>query len=125
MILLLDAHALLWTLSDADELERAARHAIDALTNDVLVSVASVWELEMKRASGRLRYEADLLDASVRAGFDVIPIIGSDALAAARLPPYHRDPFDRMLIAQAGRLGATVVSRDGAFDAYGVERLAA
>ena len=126
MILLLDAHALLWSVSDLARLDRDAMTAIRDPRNDVLVSAASIWELEIKRQSGKLRYEVELIDGAERAGFDVIPVLGVDTVHAARLPLHHRDPFDRMLVAQARRLGATLVSRDTVFDAYsGVERLAA
>jgi len=125
VILLLDAHALLWSLSEVDSLDQGARSAIEDTLNEVLVSAASIWELEMKRANGKLRFEADLIVDSERAGFDVLAILAADAAVAARLPTHHRDPFDRMLIAQAQRLSATIVSRDHVFDAYGVERLPA
>jgi PIN domain nuclease of toxin-antitoxin system len=125
VILLLDAHALLWTLDDVAELDPGATAAIEDTHNDVVVSTASIWELEIKRASGRLRFDADLVVEAERAGFSVITIGAADATSAARLPAHHRDPFDRMLVAQARRLGATIVSRDRAFDAYGIDRLAA
>jgi PIN domain nuclease of toxin-antitoxin system len=125
VILLLDAHALLWSLSDVQELDPGASEAIQDPMNEVLVSAASIWELEIKRANAKLQYDADLVVDAGRAGFDVLPISAADAIAAARLPAHHRDPFDRMLVAQARRLGATVVSRDRAFDAYNVERLPA
>jgi PIN domain nuclease of toxin-antitoxin system len=125
VILLLDAHALLWSLSEVDSLDQGARSAIEDTLNEVLISAASIWELEIKRANGKLRFEADLIVDSARAGFDVLPISASDATLAARLPMHHRDPFDRMLIAQAQRLSATIVSRDHVFDQYGAERLPA
>ena len=125
MILLLDAHTVVWWLSDPARLNGAAHAAIADAGNDALVSAASVWELEIKRAAGKLTIEGDLLSELGRNQLDVIPILGVDAIAAARLPLLHRDPFDRMLIAQGVRLDATVVSRDTAFDAYGIDRLAA
>lgn len=123
MILILDAHALLWSLSDVQELDPRATGAIRDTMNDILVSAASIWELEIKRANGKIRFDADLIVDAGRAGFDVIPISAAEATAAARLPTHHRDPFDRMLVAQAQRVGATIVSRDRAFDPYGVPRL--
>ena len=125
MILLLDAHALLWWLVDDPALERAARASIADPANDVLVSAATVWELEIKRAMGKLDAPADLLQVLDAEAFDCLPILGEDAVQAARLPMHHRDPFDRMLLAQAIRLDAVVVSRDIAFSAYDVAVLKA
>jgi len=125
VILLLDAHAVLWWLADDRALDPAARSAIADPTNDVLVSAASIWEIEIKRALGKLDAPADLVAAVEEAGFDVLPITGEDAARAGTLPPHHRDPFDRMLIAQADRVGAIVVSRDAAFMAYGLDVLEA
>ena len=125
MILLLDAHAVLWWLADDPTLDAAARSAIRDPTNDVLVSAASIWEIEIKRALGKLIAPSGLVAAVQETGFDVLPITGPDAERAGMLPAYHRDPFDRMLVAQADRVGAIVVSRDAAFLAYGIDVLGA
>ncbi|MGK2852280.1 MAG: type II toxin-antitoxin system VapC family toxin [Candidatus Limnocylindrales bacterium] len=125
MILLLDAHALLWWLADDDGLAPAARRAIADPTSDVLVSAATVWEIGIKRSLGKLDAPADVLGAIEAAGFDGLPVTLADGDAAASLPPHHRDPFDRMLVAQAMRLGAVLVSRDQAFAPYGVDVLTA
>ena len=125
MILLLDAHVVLWTVAEPSQLAPEARRAIEDPANDVIVSAASTWELEIKRASGRLRFDVDLIAELARLGIAVVPITADDAIDAGRLPLHHRDPFDRMLIAQTRRLGAVVVTRDPAFDRYEVDRLAA
>jgi PIN domain nuclease of toxin-antitoxin system len=125
VILLLDAHAVLWWLADDDTLDAQARAAIADPTNDVLVSAATVWEIAIKRASGKLDAPAGLTEVISRTGFDVLPITGSDGERAGELPPHHRDPFDRMLVAQANRLGALIVSRDAAFADYGLPVLRA
>jgi PIN domain nuclease of toxin-antitoxin system len=125
VILLLDAHALLWWLADDPMLSRSARAAIRDPANDILVSAGSVWEIEIKRALGKLRAPPGLLEAIDAADFDTLPITGADAERAGRLPPHHRDPFDRMLVAQALRLDAFVVSRDEQFLPYGVNVLSA
>jgi len=125
VILLLDAHAVLWWLADDPVLDPAARSAIADPTNDVLVSAASIWEIEIKRALGKLDAPTGLVAAVEEAGFGVLPITGPDAERAGTLPAHHRDPFDRMLVAQADRVGAIVVSRDAAFAAYGVDMLGA
>jgi PIN domain nuclease of toxin-antitoxin system len=121
VILLLDAHALLWWLADDPGLDADATRSIADPTNDVLVSAATVWEIEVKRAAGRLRIPAPLLDAIREGGMDTLPVTAVDAVTAADLPMHHGDPFDRMLVAQAQRLDALVVSRDRALHAYDVD----
>jgi PIN domain nuclease of toxin-antitoxin system len=125
MILLLDAHALLWWLADDASLAGDARAAIGASSNEVVVSAASVWEIEIKRALGKLLAPDGLVDAIDASAFSTLPITAVDAERAGQLPPHHRDPFDRMLVAQALRLGAIIVSRDTAFGPYGVGILTA
>ena len=125
MILLLDAHALLWWLADDPTLSRSAHAAIRDPMNDVLVSAGSIWEIEIKRAVGKLASPAGLLTAIEEADFETLPITGADAQRAALLPTHHRDPFDRMLVAQAKRLDAIIVSRGEQFAPYEVNVLAA
>ena len=125
MILLLDAHAILWAVSEPKSLAVDARSAIESAANDVVVSAGSIWELEIKQALGKIKLENDLLEELERVGFDMLAITAADATSAARLPLHHRDPFDRMLIAQARRLGAVVVTRDAMFDRYEVDILTA
>lgn len=125
MILLLDAHALLWWLADDATLQADARAAIASPANDVLVSAATVWEIEIKRALGKLKAPDGLVDAVEASGFQALPISLEDAERSGRLPPHHRDPFDRMLVAQAIRLDAVIVSRDDAFAPYGLDVLRA
>jgi PIN domain nuclease of toxin-antitoxin system len=125
VILLLDAHALLWWLADDPTLEAAARAAIASPANDVLVSAATVWEIEIKRALGKLEAPDGLVDAVEASAFQALPISLADAERAGRLPSHHRDPFDRMLVAQAIRLDAVIVSRDDSFAPYGLEVLPA
>lgn len=125
MILLLDAHAVLWALSGSRELRPATRAALEDPTNAVLVSAGTVWEIEIKRAAGRLEAPDELLQAMDVTGFSTLPITAADARRAARLPRHHTDPFDRMIVAQAERLDALIVSRDSALGAYGVELLPA
>jgi PIN domain nuclease of toxin-antitoxin system len=125
VILAVDAHALLWALHDHGELSDEARRALADPGNDVVVSAATIWEIEVKRAAGRLEAPSDLLETIEATHIGVLPITGADAVAAARLPLHHRDPFDRMLIAQALEIGAVIVSRDRAFAAYGVDQMLA
>jgi PIN domain nuclease of toxin-antitoxin system len=125
MILLVDAHALLWWLADDPQLDSAAARSIADPANDVLISAAMVWEIEVKRVAGRLGAPVDLLDAIQQSGMDTLPITALDAVTAAGLPMHHGDPFDRMLVAQARRLDALIVSRDRALHAYDVDVLPA
>jgi PIN domain nuclease of toxin-antitoxin system len=125
VILLLDANAVLWWFADDPGLDPAAHSSIADPTNDVLVSAATIWEIEIKRALGKLEAPTGLVAAVEETGFGVLPITGLDAERAGALPAHHRDPFDRMLVAQAERVGGIVVSRDTAFVAYGVDVLRA
>lgn len=123
MNLLLDTHALLWWLADSD-LTASALAAIADPDNVVLVSAISVWEIGIKRSLGKLAAPEGLIDAIDDSGFEPLPVSFSHARAAGDLPPHHRDPFDRMLIAQATSDGLHVVTRDVAFEDYDVEILA-
>ena len=124
MKLLLDSHAYLWWLADDAQLSADARRAIAAPTNAVLVSAATIWEIEIKRSLGRLDAGDANLVAEIGANdFGELPIRAFHAEEAAALPPHHGDPFDRMLIAQAHAEGLVCVTRDPVFDTYGVETL--
>jgi PIN domain nuclease of toxin-antitoxin system len=119
--LLLDTHVLLWWLSDDRKLLKNARDIIANPDNDVLVSSASAWEISIKAALGRLEIELDDLDSAVvRNGFRQLPIGWRHALTAGRLPNIHRDPFDRMLVAQASVEELRLVSHDRVFERYGL-----
>ncbi len=124
MRLLLDTHVALWWLAGA-ALAPAAAEAIADPANQVLVSAASVWEVEIKSALGKLRMDADFV-ATLRAEqVDPLAIAWAHAVEAGRLPAHHRDPFDRMLVAQARVEGLTLVTRDQRLTAYDVARLTA
>jgi PIN domain nuclease of toxin-antitoxin system len=125
VILLLDAHALLWWLADDPALESRARTSIADPSTDVLVSAATVWEIGIKRALGKLEAPDAVAEAIEQSGFVGLPVTLADADLAGSLPPHHRDPFDRMLVAQATRLGAVIVTRDAAFAPYGIDLMAA
>lgn len=123
--LLLDTHAALWMVSDPNRLGSTTRSALERTDNRVIVSVASVWELGIKAALGKFTIPASLWDDVERSGIEIVPIDRADALGAATLPPHHRDPFDRMLIAQARERGAVFVSADRWAEAYDVRVLPA
>lgn len=125
--LLLDTHALLWWLSDDPRLSRAAYRAIADESATVFVSAASAWEAATKVRLGKLSDPhgvTDALGSLVAAqGFRELPITLEHGRRAGRLPGPHKDPFDRMLIAQAQTDGLAVVSNDNVFDAYAVQRV--
>jgi PIN domain nuclease of toxin-antitoxin system len=102
-----------------------ARERIASPTAWVAVSAASTWELAIKHALGRLELPPEFGDAIREARFTELPVTIEHGLVAARLPSYHGDPFDRMLVAQAQLEGLTIVTRDAAFAPYGVPVLAA
>lgn len=128
MRLLLDSHALLWWYEGNRRLSPPARRALqDTEHNEVLVSAASAWEIATKHRSGRLpKAEAlarDIPGALARAGFEELPVTVADGQRAGALPGPLRDPFDRMLIAQAVARDLLLVSNETLFDHYGVHRL--
>lgn len=115
---LLDTCALLWWMADAPELGRAARRVIGDRRNRVLVSVASLWEIAIKRRKGRIagvdEYLAGYAELHARWGFSTVVIEPADAVAAGGLSLAHDDPFDRMLIVQGRRLEARMITCDDA-----------
>lgn len=121
MRLLLDSHALLWWRTDAPALGTAARVAISDAASDMLVSIAGLWEITMKEASGKLTLPTDLETMMREEGFSVLPIAHSHLRSLKGLPRLHRDPFDRMMIAQALAEGIPIATRDRIFAAYGVQ----
>ena len=124
---LLDTHTFLWWMADSERLSEAARSTIADETNDILVSAASAWEIATKFRIGRLpggeTVAVDVAGHIAGQGFKAVAIDVADAERAGRLPGPHRDPFDRMLIAQALARDVAIVSVDAVFDRYGVARL--
>ena len=125
MNLLIDAHVLCWWIADQPELAGEARAAIADPDNIVGVSAATIWELAIKQAAGRLEFDGDFREELEANRFDILPIGLDHALAAATLPQHHSDPFDRMLVAQAQIERLTIVTRDRRIPQYGVPVLAA
>ena len=127
MRLLLDAHVLLWWLAGDEAVSMTAREAIADEDNETFVSAASAWEISIKYKQGRLptatHFIADLGGAIASRGFAALPITINDGQRAGDLPLHHKDPFDRMLIAQALAASLTLVSNEQLFDRYGVSRL--
>lgn len=127
MKLLLDTHAFLWWLEGDRRLSANAHSAISDDANDVVVSAATAWEIATKHRLGKLaqaeRVAQDVLGAIASQGFEEIDITVDEAQKAGQLPGPHRDPFDRMLIAQAMERNMALVSKDAELDGYGVNRL--
>ncbi len=127
MRLLLDTHALLWWLAGDPQLTVSARDVISDSSNDVFVSAASAWEVTTKHRLGKLPAAGPLaVDFSreiVRQGFSALPISLEHAQVAGALSGDHRDPFDRMLIAQAREEKMALVSNEQLFDSFGVVRI--
>lgn len=128
MKVLIDTHVFLWWVLEAPQLTPTMREIISDGTNDVLFSVASVFELAYKAADGRLTLPEEagayVTDRLMANGFDTLPVDLDHALTAAALPRIHRDPFDRILVAQAQREGIPILTVDPVIARYDVETLA-
>jgi PIN domain nuclease of toxin-antitoxin system len=127
MRLLIDTHALLWWLADDPALSTSARKHLARAGNTIFVSSASAWEIATKFRIGKLPDAGDLLADFAgylsRERFESLAISTDHAVRAGLLPGPHKDPFDRMLIAQAQAENLPILSNDGAFDSYSVRRL--
>ena len=125
MRLLLDTHTFLWWVTDNSRLSDEARRLVADGANEVFLSVASAWEIVVKAALGRIQLDDDVdsfIGGQVEANaFQVLPIHLRHALAVGGLPDLHRDPFDRMLVAQALSEGLAIVSADRQLAQYPVE----
>jgi PIN domain nuclease of toxin-antitoxin system len=118
--LLLDTHAALWFLSGDERLGQSAKRQLTDDTNRVLLSAAVVWEVAIKRSLRKLVVPEEYLSLLLGAGVQALAVNIDHAAAVEGLPWHHRDPFDRMLVAQASIEGAALVSQDEAFRPYGV-----
>jgi PIN domain nuclease of toxin-antitoxin system len=124
---LLDTCTLIWATLSPSSLSEQARETIADESNVILVSAASAWEIATKVRAGKLpgaeKLERDFLDVMEEAGYTLLPIDTETALRAGRLVAEHRDPFDRMIAAQALALDAPVLSPDSLLDQFGVRRM--
>ncbi len=121
MKLLLDTHLLLWAAGEPERLPVAARELIDDANNQPMFSVASLWEVAIKSGLGRddVRADARLLRRGLLDnGYDELAITGEHAVAVAALPPIHKDPFDRLLVAQSAVEGILLLTTDAALARY-------
>lgn len=125
MNILLDTHAYLWFIGGNERLSNVARSAIEDAGNLKLISVASLWEITIKHSLGKLQLKTDLRKVVSEHisdnGFDLLSVETAHLLALSTLPMHHRDPFDRLLIAQALSGKLTICSADKAFSNYDVE----
>ena len=118
MRVLLDTHLLLWALGSPSKLSKKARRRIDS--SEVYASAASIWEISIKRALGKLEADpAEVLAGIEPAGFNHLPIIGEHAAKVVGLAPIHKDPFDRLLLAQAWVEPMILLTDDDVLGGYG------
>jgi PIN domain nuclease of toxin-antitoxin system len=126
MDFLLDTHGLLWTVDAPEKLSSKTMALLDDRENRIYVSIATPWELAIKANTGRLDV-AELLrgfeQRLLAAGYSLVETTAAHVIRAGLLPLHHRDPFDRLLVAQALDLRVPIISRDDKFDLYGVRRI--
>lgn len=124
MRLLLDTHAFIWMFDEPERLSPKAHALLADGDNDLLLSVASVWEMQIKVQAGKLKLAVslgELVEGQRQTnGMEVLPVGLEHVLALEALPAHHKDPFDRLLVAQANVEGASLVSRDPVFSSYPV-----
>jgi PIN domain nuclease of toxin-antitoxin system len=127
MKFLLDTHTLLWALRSPGDIANRARSILAAPSSELLISIVIPWEIAIKSGIGKLKNTSNLLDdfeGQVAAGgFRILETSTSHVIRSGMLPLHHKDPFDRLLIAQALDLNIPILSRDDVFDLYGVQRV--
>jgi PIN domain nuclease of toxin-antitoxin system len=123
--ILLDTHVLLWWLADDPELGEPGREVIATPENLIAFSAASIWEIRIKQAVGKLDLPADFADVLARQPLEPLAVTVAHAHALHGLPLLHRDPFDHLLIAQARVEGMTILTRDNVITQYDVSTLPA
>jgi PIN domain nuclease of toxin-antitoxin system len=120
--LLLDTNVVVWLLlGDRRAVSDTAKRALSDTGNTIALSAVSVWEIAIKRSTGKLRIDLGWAKELTRLDFEPLPVISTHAEAVEHLPWHHRDPFDRLLIAQSAAEGMALVSADARFTAYGVD----
>ena len=124
MRLLLDTHVVLWSITNPEKLSTRVKNLISDESNLCFVSIAALWEIAIKSSIGRLELKTGLdhvFQTIVKTGFEILPIDGSHIINVAQLPFHHRDPFDRIFIAQAAVEDMVLVSKDEHFDKYPIK----
>jgi PIN domain nuclease of toxin-antitoxin system len=120
---LIDTHIFLWWDRELRRLSRGLRAAIEDETNEIVVSAATIWEIAIKRAIGKLRFDRPIAGSVLALGFEILPVAGAHAEHAGGLPLHHSDPFDRLIIAQAYLEGMILGTQDRRMLPYGVATL--
>jgi PIN domain nuclease of toxin-antitoxin system len=121
--LLIDTHILLWADERPRLIAQTLRAAMRDEDNEIVVSAATVWEIAIKRAIGKLRFDRPIVTAVLALGFEILPVAGAHAEYAGGLPTHHNDPFDRLIIAQAYLEGMLLGTQDRRMLPYGVATL--
>jgi PIN domain nuclease of toxin-antitoxin system len=125
--LLLDTHTLYWYIEGAPQIKATTQKLIQDVSNEILLSPVSYWEIAIKASLGKWKLNRSYLDfidlALNQYGFEVLAILPTHTAAVLELPFHHRDPFDRLLVAQALVEKVAIISNDPALDAYGITRL--
>lgn len=120
MRILIDTHIFLWWDQQLRRVPRPLRAAIEDGASEIYLSAASVWEIAVKRAIGKLRFDQPIVAVVMALGFEILPVTGAHAEHAGGLPRHHNDPFDRLLIAQATLEGMVLGTQDQLMRPYGV-----
>ena len=118
MKIIIDTHIFLWALADPSRIRDSKRAELETLANTVYVSAISLAEIMIKSSIGKLNVEYDPVDMVQQSGFELLDFRGQDALLLKEMPFHHKDPFDRMLIAQAIANGYYLMTEDSKFSAY-------
>jgi PIN domain nuclease of toxin-antitoxin system len=123
MNVIVDTHAAIWFIKDDERLPKFSKMVIEDPSNTCFISIATLWEMGIKHSLGKLKLKAELkriFELFFESGFILLPITPDHILTNAVLSFYHRDPFDRLIIAQAKREGYSVISKDAEFKKYEV-----
>jgi PIN domain nuclease of toxin-antitoxin system len=121
--LLIDTHILLWADERPRLIAQTLRAAMQDQANEIVVSAATVWEIAIKRAIGKLRFDRPIAATVLALGFEILPVAGAHAEHAGGLPAHHSDPFDRLIIAQAYLEGMILGTQDRGMLPYGIPTL--
>jgi len=116
--ILIDTHIFLWMLSCPEKLNKKRRYELESRSNEIFLSAMSIAELMIKHSIGKLHIDFDLIEMAEKTGLEIMPFSGVEAVLLGQLPLHHRDPFDRMIIAQSLVNGMPIMSDDPKFRTY-------
>jgi len=126
MRILLDTHTFIWFAEDDSQLPRTVKEIIEIPSNEVFLSIASVWEIAIKMQLGKLNLSksiGEIIESTSENGFELLPILPDHIIQLTSLDFHHRDPFDRIIIAQSLNEKLSIAGKDKAFDNYGITRI--